>query len=360
MGTKVSASQSFQTDLGVKLGFSVPGVNKISAGAQYSVTSSDSHSETISKGQSVEIKATGNEDGVNHDQDEFILLLNPAVAASLNATCGVNWYIGLNSNLGASLEFYRLSVSYLKNPSSMPADVAHQLQLLNFNNDDYQTLLGLDPFANGATSISSRFAPTTYSFPYEPTEQQTDCNAGICSCTSFSETTKNSLQTDSTSSSSKSYQVGASVGSDMPLPSVIPSAAFTWKTDSSKEDTTDSSQSASVTIACPSTTYQGPTEMAIYWDSLFGSFMFKPEEIASGSVLSEGIVTNAAGKPVAHRPVELAFGTKTYHTFTDSHGHFVFISVAKVPHPPTAKLTAEGAKRVVKLASPEKVKIRVH
>jgi hypothetical protein len=45
-------------------------------------TTSDSHSTTITKTQGFEAKLVGNIDGVDHSQDEFIVLLNPQVVIS--------------------------------------------------------------------------------------------------------------------------------------------------------------------------------------------------------------------------------------------------------------------------------------
>ena len=76
-----------------------------SANSGYTDTDSDSTSTTISKTNTLEIKATGNADGVDHDQDEFILLLNPAVGIqqvpifNSDQECisagSLNWYFGV-------------------------------------------------------------------------------------------------------------------------------------------------------------------------------------------------------------------------------------------------------------------------
>ena len=97
----------------------------------------------------------------------------------------------------------------VEDSSSMPAAVAAQLEALGFSTDDYQSILSLDPFANGSTIIDSqRFAPTTYSFPYEPPSQSQNCNNGICTCISVSENLKNEFQGQAQQDYKTGYKVG--------------------------------------------------------------------------------------------------------------------------------------------------------
>src|ERR1700733_5759513 len=210
MGTKVSMEHAFESSVDFKFDASFNLGNDAKAtqiGARasggYSDTPSDTNSTTISKTNTLEIKATGNADGVNHDQDEFILLLNPAIAIqqipvfNTEQQCisagTLNWYFGVNpAALNGQAARYNLSVGELKNPQSMPVDVAQQLQALKFTNDDFQTILSLDPFANGSTAIDpTRFSPTTTGFPYEPTPQGAACNNGKCTCLSLQQAIKN-------------------------------------------------------------------------------------------------------------------------------------------------------------------------
>src|SRR4029077_6198610 len=231
---------------------------------------------------------------------------------------------------------YTLYVQWLKNPSSMPANVAQQLQKLGFTNDDFQTILAQDPFANGSTTVDpGRYAPTTYSFPYEPPLQESACNNGVCSCMAMSDSIKNQFQTDHESKSQDQYTLGFTEkvsGIDLGIFSFGASSdqKFTWTSSSTTGDITDSSQTATATVACPSTTYQGPTIMSIYWDKLFGSFLFVPTVITSPQIamLSKGSATDASGKPVAHEKVTLLIAGKTYHTWTDNHGDYVFFRSA--------------------------------
>jgi hypothetical protein len=381
MGTKVSTDSSFATnvDVTVDTSFGIGDVVKIggSVTGGYSNTSTDSKSETITKGQTLEIKATGNGDGVDHSQDAFILLLNPAIAIKesqqvVNHKCGpttANWYMGLSGPSGTE-ERYTLYVEWLKNPASMPSNVAQQLKTLGFTESDYQTILAQDPFANGSTTIDpNRFAPTTYSFPYEPPLQESACNNGVCSCMAMSDAIKNQLQSDQQSKTQSQYQVGLSEkisGIDIGIFSFGANSdqKFTWTSSSTTDATTDSSQTSSATIVCPSTGYQGPTLMSIYWDKLFESFLFVPTSITAPqvSMLNQGTASDPSGKPVPNTAITLNVGGKVYHTWTDHKGNFAFVRPASLPrlNPGTVgQLSIRGVSQNVTLGATAKVQVRV-
>jgi hypothetical protein len=381
MGTKVSTERSFAANVNasVDTSFTVASVIKIGGGISggYGSTSTDTTSQTITKGQDLQIKTAGNIDGVNHDQDAFILLLNPAIGVRetsrpIEGGCSpptASWHLGVSGAGGTQIR-YTVYVEWLKNPASMPANVAKQLQTLGFTNDDFQEILSLNPFVNGSTTINpARFTPTTYSFPYEPPLQSEDCNGGVCSCISMSETLRNQFQTEQQTRSQEEYSLGFTHSvSGIPI-SIFNLGAklenkFTWRSTSTDSNTTDSSQAATATVVCPSTTYTGSTIMAVYWDKLFGSFMFTPIELAGPGTmtLSKGLVTGGTGqKALRHERVSLRIGNKTYHTWTNNRGDYVIVRSAAGARqlPSTGQLSVRGVVRNVQLRSAQPVRIRV-
>lgn len=381
MGTKVSTESSFA--FGVNASVNATGINvgifKLGAGVSggYSTTSTDSSSQTVTKGQGLELKVNGNDNGVDHTQDEFILLLNPAVAvqesqAVVNGACSAavdaNWLLGVSTAEGGSQVLYTLTVGELENPSSMPAAVASQLKALNFTTNDYQAILGLDPFATGPGNVNTpRFVPTTYSFPYEPLIQQTDCSNGVCSCLIMSESISNDFQTAIQNTSQAQYKVGVSESAGLNLGIFSLGASsdqnWTWTSSSTQGDTTDQSQNATATITCPSTAYQGPTIMGIYWDTLFGSFLFSPITLGSQTtVMQQGILRDAAGNPKRHVPVDLAIAGKAFHTFTNNNGEYVFFKpTTQIPDfPNIGQLLINGRpSQTVSLGSAQKLSVQV-
>jgi hypothetical protein len=360
-GTKTSVEESFSntetSSDDASFSYKIGGIFSLDASDSnqfgLAIGSSDSHSQTLTKGSSLTIHVNGNEDGVDHNQDQFILWVNPAVVVQAtpaivnNNTCNpasnvVKWTVALTGQQTEQL--LTVSVSWLKNPkpdpsnpSAMPASVAAQLQALGFTDDDYTQILQLDPFANGGTTIDQkRFAPTTWSFPYEPPSQASDCNNGVCSCLSFSGTIKNEFQTQDQTQSDFSvpettdFKFGGGIlgikigGGDK--------NQLTWKVSASAADTKDSTQSATATIQCPAVGYNGPLNMAIWWDTLFGSFLFVPTTPGGQStIIHQGELTNASGAPVRGEPVTLSIGPTTFHTVTNKAGMYVFRASASYP-----------------------------
>jgi hypothetical protein len=373
LGTTISTTNSFATDVSNSVNIDIAGLEKFGASFGFTNTSNDAHTQTISKGQSLEVKVNGSADGVDHDQDQFILLLNPAFGVAqlqsedltTNACTPIRvaqWAVGLSS-LGPSgssgtEDLYKVYVKWLKDSSTMPTDVANQLKGLGFTDDDFKTILSLDPFANGSTAIdNTRFVQTTYSFPYEPPLQDPSCNNGVCACLSMAETIKNELQVQNTSGQTMSYSVGFHEElNGIPLSDILKLGAsvdqkFTWTSSSTKTNLTDSTQSAAATVGCPSVAYKGPTQMNIYWDTLFGSFMFAPTTATSHmAVLHQGRVLRNWGKPARYVPVQLSYAGRTYHTYTNHDGRFTIYgapSLSRARQVATGIVTVKGTNKVV-------------
>jgi len=232
-----------------------------------------------------------------------------------------------------TLETYTLSVSQLKNPQSMPPNVASVLNAHGLTVGDFANILTLDPFAQGQTTIDPvRFAATTWALPYEPPATGSDCAGGVCSCIAYSETLKNDFQSAVTSDVKSDQNVGFTESAgieqkDLFSESVKSTQTFTWSQSSSTENDSGGSKSASVTINCPSPAYSKPTDathMLVYWDRLFGTFLFVPSlNIFSQQPIHKGFLMQA-GKPAAHVPVQLVIDGKAYHTLTSNSREYVF------------------------------------
>jgi hypothetical protein len=313
---------------------------------------------------------------VDHDQDQFVLLVNPALAVqraptfSQSGDCtppsSLNWYFGINPATGNGPTPLLVSVGALKNPQTNPT-VSATLTRLNFTSDDINTLLSLDPFANGSTTVdASRYAPTVQNFPYEPPDSTTECNKGVCSCTTSTLTLKNDLQTDTGKSAKVDYSVSLAESISGTLGGWLKLGAssdqkWTWETTTTLDDTTDSSQTAAVTIQCPSPGYTGPTEMLVFWDNLFGSFLFVPTQLGSAqmSILAQGSVVSKTGNTVRHQPVTLSIAGKTYRTSTNNAGNYVFWVPPGVAHAATGAVTVMGVTQSVAASASQQNKITV-
>ena len=132
------------------------------------------------------------------------MLLNPAVALRASAAnrstlegcvpTQINWQVAAFGS--QTLETYTVSVSQLKNPQSLPPNVANVFNAHGFTANDFANILTLDPFAQGQTTIDPvRFAATTWALPYEPPATGSNCPGGICSCLAYVESLNNDFQT---------------------------------------------------------------------------------------------------------------------------------------------------------------------
>lgn len=373
-GTRVSTEESFtqeeDTSVDVSLtfaGFESLGVNRSDS---FSITTTESVAETISKGQSVGLTLNGNRDGINHNHDQFILLLNPAVAVKTQGT-KTWWHMG---HTGAGAVWYPVNASWLKDPSTMPQNVADLLTNRGFTTSDYETILAQNPFcANPGPCTSSvpldsrRFVPTTLVFPYQP-PPTLDCDNGVCNCTAYTGSITNNFEKELSSAEqsqdSKSYSVDMTFpgGTKLTELNIKHSNTFTWTNSASKAATTSSSQSATVMIRCPSVSYTGLTVMGVYWDLLYGSFMFKPLDYSEFKLSHEGTVRNTTGRCVRQEPVELSYDGKTYRTVTDQNGNYRFFVPKNEPSvalPATGQLTVRGFKQEVALQASTKGEVKI-
>lgn len=381
MGTKVSVDKIFKSDLSVKVEQTIQ-ENELffkldytgSVSGDWTSVGTDTTSTNVTKGTSGDIKVKGNADGIDHDQDMFVLLLNPAVEirqdqSVVNNACGPNvtsWGLGLQPP--GTLIFYELSAYYLKHPDQIPPNVRAAIPTLS--NDDFKTILSLDPFANGSTAAPdpTRYALTTYSFPYEPPLELQDCNNGVCNCAAFSETITNSLVGDVVTAAETDYTLDLATtakGSD--TANLVGSTAltlegkFTWTSKATQDNMRSSTQSATATILCPSTHYAGPTLMFVYWDTLFGTFLFVPMTDSAGvRILSQGNASDPSGKPLRHEQVALEFGNRKFTTWTNNKGDYVFAVPGRAMevHAELAHLTIKGETRNVTLGNPVKLNVR--
>ncbi len=352
-GTKVSASSSFQSGNTVEVGTPVA-----SESQGFQITTTDSTSETVTKTKGLILATTGTQDGVNHDLDQFVLLTDPVVTIQQTSSATL-WSL---AGSGGSFNLLPVTVGELKNPSTMPQNLAKQFAALGFTNSDYQTILAQDPFAYGGISVdpsqySNRYTHTGLQLGYTPPDPNS-CTGGLCPCVSSQYPISNTSQGTIGASVQAQYSVGYSEGS-LEKTGLVSKTSFTWTINAALENTVSGSQTANLTLACPSPAYTGPVEVDVYWDALYGSFLFAP--LVDGIQVQQGTVTTTAGKPLQKTPVVLAYGGRTYLTFTDYRGRYRFAVSAKARKsmPATGELSVNNVRQPVELGSSSTTQIRV-
>lgn len=348
VGTTLPTENSFNQDYSLTVGVTgILGGGSAEVSGDWTTTQTSSTSQTISNTQQSGLKATGNQDGINHDQDTFIVLLNPSVSVDsgesfqCSATGGcapaIEWRSGVD---GPASQPYPLTVQDLKNFGALPTNVANLMQAHGITQEDFKTILSLDPFANGPAAIDgTRYVRTTHTFPYKPPDKGECNNSGVCTCVVMSSQKTNNELTSNTTSTKTSYAVGlkqaATFGPKGLLNlTVTATQKFTWTATASQTNLTSSFKSANLTIPCPSSNWTAAedyTQIDVYWDTWYGSFMFAPtvvlEKAAGSNTFVSGHIVDKAGQPLRHEPVHVTVGAVTYHTLTDSKGDYAVYGV---------------------------------
>jgi hypothetical protein len=326
-GTTMSTSASFKAgiDVTATVGANL-GVLNLSDSSDFnaSVSVSGSSSLAVTKNAGCTISAYGGQqDGIDHANDFIYLWLNPAIGVELSPSGDVTWELGINTSISESMLIQFVLVSWLQNPSTMPADVAQTLAAYGITAAEYPQILSCDPFTSGVMTIDvNRFLQCTMSFPYEPLTSTDPLQLTTYTLT-------DSVTSTTTTEVSVEYGVTftESVGAAAVVTATLKAAESLEITASATETTVQSStQSAIVTIGNPSSAYDGPTDILVYWDTIFSTFMYA--FVSDTEQLSvAGTVVDSANSPVAAVVVTLTVGDTTWSTWTDSAGDYRFYNV---------------------------------
>ena len=323
MGTKTTTSHSFKKEGSVTATCGVK-VGPVGVDASFTVSKSvaeiDTASLEIKKSVNYDIKVSGPaKDGIDHDHDLFYLWLNPLLDVTIDSQNNVSWSLAAD---GPTMDIQYVYAGWLKNPDLFakqnPGTFA-RLKECGLTSDDFAQILALDPFASENAAIDPiRYQRQPQSFPYEPPYTAADAVPTKTQAVTrtITSTTSHVTQTE--------YKVSATVSgsysfTDKITGSLKVSGGLTW-TDTSSTDTTHaSSQSATVTIGGPAYGYTGPTDVIVYWDGIFQSFMFA---FPDSSPTAVGTVLDSAGRGVAHQAVTLVLGGRTFQTLTGPDGSY--------------------------------------
>ena len=135
----------------------MPGFGSLSTGVQnsFSVTTTDSQSNTITKANSNVLTLAAVGDGVNHSQDQILLMLNPAITTA-SAFGLMDWQLGY---YGPNPIFFPLTIAELKDPTLMKAGTQKLVTDAGLSPADFDAIRALDPFADlpaGTTIVDSK------------------------------------------------------------------------------------------------------------------------------------------------------------------------------------------------------------
>jgi len=346
LGTSTKTTHTFKEDTSVTAEATLGGFANLGQDKGWSVTKGDQTTLELKKSLTTTIIVQGaiDEDGIDHDLDIFYLWLKPQLdlAAQGNA---VSWSLSI-ANSGTTMDIQYVYLFELKDPSKMRSDVAARLAYYGVTSDDLASLIPLDPFANGSMAIDrTRYMPTPTTAPYEPPPRP-----GVAPAT-FQIRMDNSTVNTAEETYTSDTSVSDSVGVDIKFTNWLGLKAkfsdkVTWTNSSVDATSTGTTQSALAVVTGPSFGYQGPPDLQVYYDSLFGTFLFVP---ITGAVPSlSGTVVDGGGQPLAGQPVDLTLADgRVLHTFTGPQGDYRIFSAPSG----TATLTAGGASVVVTIGA---------
>lgn len=316
LGTTISNSSSFKSGVGVSASV---GFGGLSVGSEFNYASTDTDSSAVDakKSQNWDLKVTAPaQDGINHDYDIFYLWLNPLLKVTIDSLNNISWELEVD---GPTMILQYVYAGWLKNPASMPPGLKQVLDKAGLTSEDYNQILSTNPFFSGSSKLDpDRFLPTTQSFPYIPPYSPDDTAPSI----TYSQ--QNTLTRTATHTTETKYSVGFNVSAGFQgifSASLKTSTSLEWTNISSSSSSKTSSQSATVTVGGPAYTYTGPTDVLVYWDTVFSSFAF---EFADQPASYSGAVTDANENPVKLEPIMLTAGGHQLSTFTDARGGFRF------------------------------------
>jgi hypothetical protein len=318
-GTTTSSSHGFKQQYSVQgmthIGFIFKGDSTVSFG--YSRNTVDSSSVDIKKSTSTSIIDPGPAiDGIDHDRDQIWLWLGPTLDVSMPSASAVQW--AFNDSAIMNIQF--VYVGWLKNPSLIPPGVKNQLDAYGITTADYAEMLQADPFANGPTTINpSRYSALNRTFPYEPPFAPGDPVVTTIYSTSYTTTNTSSA----TATRDYSVRLTASIGLDVPLfhQSLKTDNTWTWTDTNARSTSGSSTESATVNVTGPSYGYTGPTDIAVYFDNIYRTFMFVPFLPPFAPAVT-GVLISDSDAPVAGKEITVVADGVTYTTFTNRLGEF--------------------------------------
>jgi hypothetical protein len=259
-GTTTTIADSVKDGLTLQFG-----PDKDNVGLQFGSSSTTTSSISIQKMETFDIKIPGPAaDGIDHNYDVFVLLLNPLLTVAQFPGNNVQVAMGVD---GPTMNIQYVYAGWLKGVMPMALGVQQQLDAAGLDHQtDYEQILSANPFHSGAAAIDTdRFVALPESFAYEPPYSQNDA-PWLATYTVQNTTT-------ATKEVTVEYTVGASVSFE--ISDFLKVGGSVTFTDSNKTATTDTvMESAAVTVGGPSFGYAGATDILVYWDSVYHSFLF--------------------------------------------------------------------------------------
>src|SRR5262249_14540051 len=113
---------------------------------------------------------------------------------------------------------------------------------------------------------------------------------------------------------------------------------WTWTNVNTASSSSGATESATVVVGAPAFGYQGPTDIGVYYDTIYKTFLFVMLPLV-GQPTIEGLATNSFGQPVARQLVSISSNGIQYRTLTTAKGQYRILSRISGP----VRIQVEGA-----------------
>jgi hypothetical protein len=237
---------------------------------QYSDEDANSLQMLQTTSQTIERDGPG-QDGINHDEDEIWLWLNPKINLTLTGISGV-WQL---SHEEAPI-VKPVLVGWLNFHDSIPQGDQIWMEAYGINTNDFPAILSHDPLAlsENALNDTNRFVPLKPAFDYNPPLQSNDPPIELQSYSVTSKsTTENTQNTES--DSTVSYTMSASVPFGKLFKETLKdSDSWTWGTKRTSSSSSSVAVSGGITIGGPAYGYSGFTSVYVFYDSFYQTYAF--------------------------------------------------------------------------------------
>ena len=211
----------------------------------------------------------GFQDAINHDLDKIYLWLNPQIDI---VDYGKDVSMTVKARTGQDPDIQFVYVQWLRDPTTMPSNIAAMLASAQITPNDYPHILAADPFVSGTAIDPNRFVYQT-EFPYEPVAVKGQNPVP----TKFAITKSVTNTNTSTCSLGVSVKVDASGGVGffgMLKAKLSVSDTFTWTHSNQYSKSSVATTSASANIMQPAFGYTGPVRLNVYLDTVFNTYLF--------------------------------------------------------------------------------------
>jgi hypothetical protein len=322
LGTSTSISSDFGSKFTLSFNVSFDSATSVGGSLGLSATVSDTDTIDLKTTTTNGVTAqTSTVDGINHDFDAVILWMNPEVECVTNGTAQATCTL---TNSSGATDIQYVYIAWLKNPSTIPAGLLAKFKAIGINASDYAQMMLADPFTNGPAPIDpNRFQEISMTVPYEPAPQ------GVVAPSFPYSISKSLTQTSQKKAVSEiSAGVSVSAGVDLGIYSakVGVSDTWTWTNTTSTTQSQQNTQNATLTLTSPSSAWTGATDIAVYWDSIYGSYLFDYAG-PTGTESVAGVVRTAKAVS-ANTLVSLTKNGKVHRTYTDSAGRYRFYGIS--------------------------------